>query len=247
MDGCTEKPDIFSYHYYNGVSERMAALAPDSFTPFEGCMSEEYLGMAGLAARCFLSYRDKYATPGGEMWVTESGDAGAGGHTWASTYAEVVRTLNEIGDFSTVTKGVIFHNTLASSDYGWLKHGTFVPRPSYFAVLLWKKVMGDTVYASGEPIRPGAHVFAHSRKDGKEGTAYLVINTSWDEPTTVELPKEAQVYALTGNGKMRSRTMLLNGKELKLGENDELPELAPVTVPAGTLEVAPGGCTFIVL
>ena len=157
------------------------------------------------------------------------------------------RTLNEIGDFATVTNGVIFHNTLASSDYGWLKHGTFVPRPSYFAVLLWKKIMGDTCYASGEAIRPGAHVFAHSRKDGKEGVAYLVINTSWEEATTVELPKAAEVYALTGNGKMRSRTMLLNGRELVLGENDKLPCLCGKTVEAGTIEVAPGGCTFIVL
>ena len=107
--------------------------------------------------------------------------------------------------------------------------------------------MGNTCYASGEAIREGAHVYAHSRKDGKPGYAYLVINSSWTETTTVELPKAAEVYALTGNGKMRSRTMLLNGKELVLGENDELPELEGVTVPAGTLEVAPGGCTFIVL
>ena len=181
------------------------------------------------------------------MWVTESGDAGAGGHTWASTYAEVVRTLNEVGSFATVTDGVIFHNTLASSDYGWLKHGTFDPRPSYFAVLLWKKLMGKTVYDAAEPVREGAHVYAHSRADGKEGCAYMVINTSWTEPTTEELPKAAEVYALTGNGKMRSRTMLLYGKELVLGEKDALPELAPVCVEAGKLEVAPGGCTFIVL
>ena len=146
-----------------------------------------------------------------------------------------------------MTNGVIFHNTLASSDYGWLKHGSFEPRPSYFAVLLWKRLMGNTVYASGEEIRPGAHVFAHSRKDGKPGYAYLVINTSWTETTTVELPKAAEVYALTGNGKMRSRTMLLNGRELVLGENDELPSLNGVAVDAGTLEVAPGSCTFIVL
>ena len=210
-------------------------------------MSEEYLGAAAHTARCFSTYRDKYAQPNGEMWVTESGDAGAGGHTWASTYLEVPRTLNEIGDFATVTDGVIFHNTLASSDYGWLKHGTFVPRPSYFAVLLWKKLMGNTCYASGEAIREGAHVYAHSRADGKSGYAYLVINNSWTETTTVELPKAAQVYALTGNGKLRSRTMLLNGKELVLGENDELPCLCGETVQAGTIEVAPGGCTFIVL
>ena len=245
MDGCTEKLDVFSYHYYNGVSERMAAMMPSAFTPAEGAMSEGYLGAAGHTGRCFSSYRDKYC-PGGEMWVTESGDAGAGGHTWASTYLEVPRTLNEIGEFSTVTNGVIFHNTLASSDYGWLKHGSFDPRPSYFSVLLWNRLMGKTVYASGEAIREGAHVYVHSRKDGKDGYVYLAINNS-KEATTLELPKEAEVYALTGNGKLRSRTMLLNGKELVLGDNDELPVLEGVKVPAGTVEVAPGGCTFIVL
>ena len=62
----------------------------------------------------------------------------------------------------------------------------------------------------------------------------------------MELPREAEVYALTGNGSMRSRTMLLNGKELVLGENDAIPELSGVTVE-GTVEIAPGGCTFIVL
>ena len=74
-----------------------------------------------------------------------------------------------------------------------------------------------------------------------------MINNSWTETTTVELPKEAQVYALTGNGKIRSRTMLLNGKELVLGENDAMPQLAPVVAEAGTITIEPAGCTFIVL
>ena len=245
MDGCEEKLDVFSYHYYNGVSERMAAMMPSAFTPAEGAMSEEYLGAASHTARCFSSYRDRYCQ-GGEMWVTESGDAGAGGHTWASTYLEVPRTLNEIASFATVTNGVIFHNTLASSDYGWLKHGTFDPRPSYFSVLLWKQLMGNTVYDAGEEIRMGAHVFAHSRKDGKEGTAYLIINNSRTDTTTVELPCEAEVYALTGNGGLRSRTMLLNGKELKLGEGDTLPDMKGVKM-SGKLDIVPGGCTFVLI
>ena len=238
------KMDVFSYHYYNGVSERGAAMG--GHWPYESILSEQYLGIAAHCARQYVPKRDKYV-PGGQMWVTESGDAGCGGNTWASTYADVPRTLNELGQFCTVTDGVIFHNTMASSDYGWLKHGSFLPRPNYFAVLLWKRLMGETVYASGEATREGAHVFAHSRADGKEGKAYLVINNSWTETTTVELPKEAEVYALTGKVGMRTRTMLLNGKELVLGENDALPELSGVTVPAGKLEVAPGGCTFIVL
>lgn len=234
--------DVFSYHYYNGISERGAAMG--GHWNFDSILSEPYLATAAHCARQYVPKRDRYV-PGGQMWVTESGDAGAGGNTWASTYADVPRTLNELGEFCTVTDGVIFHNTLASSDYGYLKHGTFLPRPNYFAVLLWNRLMGRTCYDAGERVE-GAHVYCHSRKDGKEGKVYLVINNSWTEETSVELPGTAQVYALTGNGKLRSRTMLLNGRELVLDEKDQLPQLTPVTAE-GTITVAPGGCTFVVV
>ena len=244
MDGCVEKLDVFSYHYYNGISERLAAVMPTAHWLAEQATSEPYLAMAGACARAFAPYRDKYV-PGGEMWVTESGDAGGGGDTWASTYLDVLRTLNELGDFASVTDGVIFHNTLASSDYGFLKHGTFEPRPNYFAALLWNRLMGHTVYASGEQIREGAHVYCHSRKDGKEGRAYLIINNS-AEATKVELPGEAQAYVLGGNGDLRSRVMYLNGKPLTLGENDELPAMDGESV-SGTVELPAYCCAFYVL
>jgi len=237
------KMDVFSYHYYNGISERGAAMG--GHWPVEKCLTEEYLAVAADCARQYIERRDRYV-PGGQMWVTESGDAGCGGNTWAPTYLDVPRTLNELGEFSTVTDGVIFHNTLASSDYGFLEHGTFEPRPNYFAVLLWNRLMGQTVYATGEEVREGAHVYCHSRKDGKDGVVYLIINNS-NEATTVELPRDAERYTLTGEGKLRSRVMLLNGKALTLGENDELPELTPVAQPAGQVELEAGSCTFFVL
>ena len=74
----------------------------------------------------------------------------------------------KIGSGITVTDGVIFHNTLASSDYGYLKHGTFDPRPNYFAVLLWNRLMGKVCYALPEQNSEGAHIYCHSRKDGKD-------------------------------------------------------------------------------
>ena len=212
--------------------------------PYEACLSEQYLAVAANCARQYVARRNKYV-PGGQMWVTESGDAGCGGNTWASTYADVPRTLNELGEFSTVTDGVIFHNTLASSDYGYLKHGSFLPRPNYFAVLLWNRLMGKTCYASGEEIREGAHVYAHSRKDGKDGYVYLIINNSCDA-TTVALPKEAEAYILTGKTGLRSRVMCLNGQDLVLGENDTLPELKGVPV-SGEVELPPYACGFFVI
>ena len=246
LKGAKEKMDVFSYHYYNGVSERIASGLSFVHWPVEKAHSEAYLEVAGYCARAAATYRDKYM-PSVQLWVTESGDAGGGGCTWASTYLDVLRTLNELGVFSTISDGIVFHNTLASSDYGWLKHGTFEPRPTYFAVLLWNKLMGTTVYDSQIPISEGAHVFCHSRKDGEEGYTYLIINNSLTDVTTVELPKEAMVYALAGKDGIRSKIMTLNGQELVLGEYDELPNLQGKTVAAGTLEVVPGSCTFFVL
>ncbi|MBQ2383721.1 MAG: beta-glucuronidase [Oscillospiraceae bacterium] len=237
------KLDVFSYHYYNGVSERGQAMG--GHWPYEAVLTEEYLDIAPSCARQYVARRDRYV-PGGQMWVTESGDAGCGGNTWASTYADVPRTLNELGAFCTITDGVIFHNTLASSDYGFLKHGTFEPRPNYFAVLLWNRLMGPVAYDTAEPVREGVHVYCHSRKDGKPGYVYLLINNS-RQPTMVDLPVEATRYTLTGNGKLRSRTMLLNGRELKLGHGDQLPELEGAYQEAGTIRLAPASCTFLVI
>jgi hypothetical protein len=213
--------------------------------PYEAILSERYLGIAGHCARQYTSKRDKYV-PGGQMWVTESGDAGCGGNTWASTYADVPRTLNELGEFSTITSGIIFHNTLASSDYGYLKHGTFDPRPNYFAVLLWNRLIGKTCYAMPEKNTEGAHIYCHSRKDGKDGFVYLAINNSWTETTTVSFGGTAEAYVLSGKSGMRSRTMCLNGKELILGADDELPELSGKTVNE-KVDLAPGECAFIVV
>lgn len=246
LDGTTTKLDVFSYHYYNGVSERLASVMPSAHWSAEEALSEEYLDVAPNFARIYTKFRDKYV-PGAQMWVTESGDAGGGGNTWASTYMDVIRTLNELGGFAAITDGVIFHNTLAASDYAYLAREVFDPRPNYFAVLLWNRLMGSTVYDSGEPIREGAHVYVHSRKDGKEGKVYLVINNSTTETTSVEIPNEAEVYMLSAETP-RASVMLCNGKPLVPDANDNIPEDALQPVKAiGTVEVAPLNCAFIVI
>lgn len=245
MEGTKAKLDVFSYHCYNGGSERLASIMPTAHWDVSEAASEEYLAVVSNYAHVYASLRDKYV-PGGEMWVTEAGDAGGGGNTWASTYLDVIRNLNELGSFATITDGVIFHNTLASSDYGFLKREVFTPRPNYFGVLLWNRIMGTTVYDSEEKIRLGAHVYAHSRKDGKEGIAYLVINNDLKNATGVVIPGEAEAYVLEGqNGNIRSQVMTLNGRPLVLGENDCLPEMNPLKVE-GSMTLAPGACAFIV-
>ena len=245
LENTQVKLDVFSYHYYNGVSERLASMLPKAHWPGELAHTDEYLAVAPDCARNHAPLRDRYV-PGGQMWVTESGDAGGGGNTWASTYLDVLRTLNELGSFASITDGVIFHNTLASSDYGFLKHGSFEPRPNYFAVLLWNTLMGTTVYDCGNPDTEGAHIFCHSRRDGKPGVVYLIINNSLAESTHVDLPQDALRYTLSAET-MRASTMQLNGKKLTISDEGSLPELIPERQSAGVIELAPGTCTFLVL
>ena len=244
LEGTVQPMDVYSYHYYNGISDRLMSVMPQMHWSPDSTLSEPYLAVAEKCAKANVAPRDKYC-PGAEMWVTESGDAGGGGDSWASTFMEVFRTLNELGSFVKVTDGVIFHNTLASSAYGFLEHGTFDPRPNYFAVLLWTKLMGNEVFESEIAVEEGAHVYAHSRKDGLDGKAYLVINNSKENETEVTLPKEADLYLLSADF-IRCETMKLNGRDLVLGENDELPDLSPAKAE-GKVILPPATIAFIVL
>lgn len=245
LEGTKVKLDVFSYHYYNGVSERLAAVMPDAHWDAKLAHSDEYLAVASDCAKAHMPLRDQFV-PNGQMWVTESGDAGGGGDTWASTYLDVLRTLNELGSFSTITDGVIFHNTLASSDYGFLEHGSFRPRPNYFAVLLWNRLMGTTVYGCNHTKCEGVHIYCHSRKDGKPGIVYLVINNSLTDAVSVELPRVAERYTLSAET-MRSSVMQLNGKDLSVSGICEITKIVPEKQEAGIALLAPGSCTFFVM
>lgn len=88
--------------------------------------------------------------------------------------------------------------------------------------------MGTTVYEAD----PENHVYCHSRRDGKEGFAYVLINNDLDQRW--HFPA------------LRSSTMTLNGKTLLAGPNGELPELTGAAV-SGTITLAPGSCAFLTL
>ena len=107
--------------------------------------------------------------------------------------------------------------------------------------------MGDVCYMTDVKQEEGAHVYAHSRKDGKEGYCYLVINNSLTDETVVSLPKDATVYTLNGNGNIRSKVMYLNGKPLVLNEDNSCPALEGEQVSKGEYVIPAGSCSFIVI
>lgn len=243
LEMCKEPADVFSYHYYNGISERGAFMG--GHWDASEAHTDRYLAEAGRFCRVYLPMRDKF-TPDAQMWVTETAGAACGGNTWDSTFLDVFRYTNELGEFSQLTDGVLFHNTFCSSDYGFLDPKTHEARPNYWVGWLWNRIVGTTVYSTGMESQENLHIYAHSRRDGKDGCVYMMINNSLTDKVSVTLPAAADRYTLSAE-KLRSREMLLNGKPLAVGANGEMPKLCAAEEKAGVVELAPATVTFFVM
>jgi heparanase len=108
----------------------------------------------------------------------------------------------------------VFHNTLASSEYGLLDQNTFTPRPNYWAALLWHRLMGTTVLDAG-PIQPGFHVYAQCLSGQPGGIVVLAINNSRTQSQSLDITHAADRYTLSAST-LDATSIRLNGRELKL-------------------------------
>ena len=138
------------------------------------------------------------------------------------------------------------HNTLVASDYGLLDDKTLRPKPNYWGALLWRKLMGRTVLDAGVPIQEGLHVYAHSLRAKPGGVAVLVINNSRTNARSLDIPLPAERYTLTAP-KLEAKEVELNGRELKLQPNDELPKLEGKRIKAGHINFAPTSISFLAI
>lgn len=235
--------DGFSCHHYGTVSKRCAGLGIPPITA-ENALSEEWLSRTDATLAFYKSLRDELA-PGKPMWLTETADAACGGNPWGSWFLDTFRYLDQAGRLAKQGVQVIAHNTLVASDYGLLDETTLSPKPSYWGALLWRKLMGTTVLDSGVPVRAGLHAYAHCLRGTPGGVALLVINTDRAAPLTLHLPGRSERYTLSGS--LEGKLVQLNGKDLALGPNDELPALAGASAGAGEISFAPATITFLAL
>ncbi len=169
--------------------------------------------------------------------------AGGHGKAWAAEFLDSFRYLDQLGRLAKRGVSAIFHNTLASSDYGLLDQNTFAPRPNSWAALLWHRLMGRTVLDTG-PILPGFHVYAHCLQGRPGGVAVLAINTSRAETHSLDFQMPADRYTL-GAEKLDETEVRLNGEPLKLQERNGVPDLRPERVPAGRVTFGPTTITFV--
>lgn len=237
--------DAFSYHFYGAVSKRCASMAGAPTTTPEAALSEEWLSRTEKVEDFYKNLRDRFE-PGKSLWITETADAACGGNPWGSTFLDSFRYLDQLGRLAKRGVQVVFHNTLASSDYGMLDENSMNPRPNYWAALLWRKFMGTTVLDPGVPPGPGLHLYAHCLRGTPGGVALLAINTDRTASQTLDLPTPASRYTLSAQN-LEDTQVKLNGATLELGTQDSMPRLTGVPVAQGRVSLDPATITFLAL
>jgi hypothetical protein len=235
--------DAFSYHHYGALSLRCAAQ--DHQTTPEAALSEEWLRRTDATLAFYRTARNEFE-PGRAFWLTETADAACGGNPWANTFLDTFRYLDQLGRLAKQDVKVVAHNTLVGSDYGLLNDKTLEPKPNYWGALLWRRLMGETVLESGVPIQEGLHVYAHCLRGTSGGVALLAINNSRTRPTSLTLPVAADGFTLEVQ-ELEASHVLLNGQQLGLGADDELPTFQGVRIPPGNVELAPASITFLAI
>jgi hypothetical protein len=239
--------DAFSYHHYGAASMRCAAVMPKQQTSAAEALSEQWLRRTDQTLAFYRTLRDEF-TPGKPFWNTETADAACGGNPWAGSFLDTFRYLDQLGRLAKQDVKVVAHNTLVASNYGLLDDKTLEPKPMYWGALLWRQLMGTTVLESGIPVHEGLHVYAHCLRGGPGGVALLVINNDKARPHALPVPLPALRYTLAAPGaNLQDMRVQLNGSELKLGDNDTLPELAGVATPPGEQTFAPATITFLAM
>lgn len=237
----TSKYEIFSYHFYPKVSQRCGSQEGP-----EVALTDDYLSRVEADKEYYEGLRDTYL-PGAPMWITETAQAACGGDRWASQYVDVIRYVDTLGRLATGDGDAVFHNTLASSDYGLIDEDGFEPRPDYWAAVLWQRLMGPEVLAVGPgDAVAGLALYAHCTPEADEpSVTYAVVNSSATEERTVApAGGDARVYLLSSDA-LDSNAISLNGKVLTAAEDGTVPELAG-TPARGPVTVPPASVAFVV-
>ncbi|MEO6732034.1 MAG: hypothetical protein ABIN01_12520 [Ferruginibacter sp.] len=232
--------DVFSYHFYGGVSKRCAGEGPGSMSP-KDALSPAWLNKTLAGYNYYKGMRDKYLS-GKPIWLTETADAACGGNPWAATFLDCFRYVEQLGKLAKEGVQVVMHNTLSASEYGLIDQDSHQPRPNYWTALLWSRFMGTDVYDAGSST-PGVDIFVHSLKKRSGGMTLLIVNTL-STTAAVTIPSNAEQYSLTAD-ELQTKKIQLNGEDLSLTANDELPVIKGKPIKAGVIQMAPHSITFL--
>jgi heparanase 1 len=238
--------DVFSYHFYGSISSRCAqGPAADRGTSPDAALGEDWLSRTDKVEAFYVKLRDQYE-PGKPIWLSETGQAACGGDRWASTFLDSFRYVDQMGSLARRGVQVIMHNTLAASDYALIDDKTMMPRPNYWAALLWHNTMGTTVLNPGPSPSETTHLYAQCMKGHAGGVTLLALNLDRNAAATLMLGARSMRYTLTAVD-LLGQTVQLNGAELGFTSADDVPKPAGVSEAKGTVNLPAASITFFTM
>ena len=245
--------DKILWHYYPQQSRR-GPVASRRANPYR-LLDPSYLDEAAHWANQIISWRDQFA-PGKAIWMGETGNAQFGGEPGVSdVYISGLWWLDQLGILALNQTEVVIRQSLIGLNYGLIEGSTLKLRPDYWNSILWKKLMGEKVFEvnkkgnNSEKLR----VYAHSSSYKEESfITILAINLDYKKNAMLELPElkghKYEIFSITTNN-ILSDELLLNGKILKLDQNNNLPEIEGIlSRPEYTpfINISPLSYAFIV-
>ncbi|GAA0828983.1 MULTISPECIES: glycoside hydrolase [Marinomonas] len=167
-----EPLDIVDWHYYPFQSSRSPVktrpatlknlLSYKSFLDYEKYLSQ------------LTRYRDRFQ-PQAQIWTGETGSAQCGGERHLSDrFASSFWWADQLGRGARLGQQVMVRQSLIGGDYALINKESMKPNPDYWLSWLWKKLMGDTVFAVNSND-PEVLVYCHSAKKAGKCTL-LIIN-----------------------------------------------------------------------
>ncbi len=179
-----------------------------------------------------------------EVWLGETGHALYGGEPGVSDrYIAGLWWLDQLGLMARSGVRVVVRQSLLGGDYALLDTETLAPRPDYWNSLLWKRLMGESVYAVAHDGDALLRVYVHNTPQRPQSFTILLINLSHDREIEVSVdtetlgftPTEFEIYAVTAEAPY-ARNISINGRPPGLPEHPLPRENSPSPLgpPPGT-------------
>ncbi|OIW15133.1 hypothetical protein TanjilG_14132 [Lupinus angustifolius] len=209
-------------------------------------------------------------------WVGESGGAyNSGRHLVSDAFVCSFWYLDQLGMSATYDTKTYCRQSLIGGNYCLLNTTNFIPNPDYYSALLWHRLMGRGVLSTTFTGTSKIRAYAHCAKQSK-GITILLMNldnsTAVETEVTLRSTKNLwhrkisdnnskvmklnflnrtetarEEYHLTPHdGNIHSQIMFLNGNNLTVNSDGEIPSLQPIYVNSSNpIIVAPFSIVFI--
>merc|ERR1712070_460797 len=127
--------------------------------------------------------------------------------------------------------------------------GVYEPVAQYWVALLWKRLVGTTVYTATTTGEGDLLAFARSGRS--YGKVTFVLANLMDQrrqvPINVNVGNVCDLYELMPVEDPRDTAVLLNGATPPVNSDGSVPELTPTTVACAELSMSPLAIAFVVV